>query len=133
MPKRGNAEPLGYSITKQGYRMLTMRYDHPLAAANGTVLEHRKVLYDEIGAGPHPCHWGCCKQLAWPEIFVDHLDDDGLNNDPPNLVVSCFSDNIHRTRYEASLGRVCELCGDVFYAKGMCRRHYNQSRPRRRR
>lgn len=82
-------------LTKDGYRML--RYQrHPLAR-HGELMEHRKILYDKIGPGPHECHWnsvrGCGKvNLEWGGhggIHADHLDDDRINNSPENLVPSC--------------------------------------------
>jgi hypothetical protein len=71
-----------------------------MAWKNGEVLEHRRVLYDAIGPGPHECHWsgisGCGKVLEWGGtggIQADHLDGDKLNNDPTNLVPSCLGCN----------------------------------------
>lgn len=67
---------------------------HPLAGKNGRAYEHRVVLYDKIGDGPHPCHW-CATTLQWTAkgesdcLTVDHLDNRGDNNDPLNLVPSC--------------------------------------------
>ena len=37
---------------------------HPLAHANGRAYEHRVVLYDLIGQGPHACHW-CGVMVNW--------------------------------------------------------------------
>jgi len=68
---------------------------HPLADANGDVYMHRKVLYDAIGPGPHPCHW--CGQLAsWgrtiggtAELFAVQLDGNYLNVDITNIAPAC--------------------------------------------
>lgn len=82
-----------------GYRLLTGQYDHALSYENGVVSEHRKILYDSIGEGPHLCHWGCGKLLAWAGrdgIFVDHIDGDPSNNDLENLVPSCHQCNVRR-------------------------------------
>jgi len=76
---------------------------HPLANKNGTVLEHRMLLFAKIGAGPHPCHW-CGKPVRWTEgahtarwaLIVDHVDNDGRNNQPSNLVPSCHRCNVNR-------------------------------------
>jgi hypothetical protein len=82
-----------------GYRVLHLT-DHPLANAQGRTLEHRAVLYDAIGEGPHPCHW-CGTPLPWRgpahrRICVDHLDDSTTNNDRSNLVPSCLDCNTKR-------------------------------------
>src|SRR5690242_14904452 len=45
------------------YRTVTAK-GHPLASKNGTVYEHRKVLFDTIGPGPHACHW-CDTTVQW--------------------------------------------------------------------
>lgn len=85
-----DAEADGWYLNRAGYCYLTGQQEHPLAI-RGAVAEHRKVLYDKIGPGPHPCHW-CRKMLYWgghDGICVDHLDDDKSNNDPENLVPSC--------------------------------------------
>lgn len=92
------AKPRRY---KQSYRP-----DHPLAMKNGHVWEHRMVLFDVIGWGPHPCHW-CSAPLKWGgkgtgSIYVDHLDGDGANNDPSNLVPSCNGCNAGRGMQERS-------------------------------
>lgn len=74
---------------------------HPLAMANGRAYEHRVVLYDKIGAGPHACHW-CGTEVEWvgkgqpKELQPDHLNDDGGDNRPENLVPSCRSCNTAR-------------------------------------
>jgi hypothetical protein len=74
-----------------------------LALKNGSVLEHRAVLYDKIGPGPHPCY-RCGKNLLWfvadpvkadPRLIqADHLDDDRSNNDPSNLEPCCHACNV---------------------------------------
>ena len=68
---------------------------------NGKVWEHRAVLFDAIGYGPHPCHW-CQHPVDWqaehrPDaLHVDHLDGVGDNNDLANLVPSCPTCNTNR-------------------------------------
>lgn len=74
---------------------------HPLAMANGRAYEHRVVLYDAIGAGPHACHW-CGDMVEWVgkcqphELQPDHLNDDGADNRPENLVPACRTCNTTR-------------------------------------
>lgn len=91
-------------LAADGYIKLTGEKvkDHPLLNAAGQIGEHRFVLYEKIGPGPHPCHW-CGKLLDWTKgqnwregIQSDHLDDNKTNNDPSNLVPSCFLCNWHR-------------------------------------
>jgi hypothetical protein len=84
----------GFYISKNGYKILTGQWQHPLAL-DGEVSEHRQLLYDLVGPGPHPCHW-CGRLLEWPDIKCDHLDGDLLNNDPKNLVVSSNNCNLRR-------------------------------------
>jgi len=92
-------------IIFQGYRVLTAQYGHPLAGSNGQLREHRKVLFDAIGVGPHECHWNqwsACGQLSleWDTgtLCADHLNEDKLDNRPENLVPSCCICNLNRTR-----------------------------------
>lgn len=64
--------------------------------------EHRAVLYDAIGPGPHSCHW-CGKTIYWDaaaaeRINTDHLDWNRLNNDAANLVPACLDCNTKRRR-----------------------------------
>lgn len=71
---------------------------HPLAGVDGRAYEHRVVLYDAIGPGPHPCHW-CSTPVEWlpkgsdGELQPDHLNNDGGDNRLENLVPSCRSCN----------------------------------------
>lgn len=93
------------SRTPKGYRMLK-EVGHPLASRSGLLLLHRKLLYDRIGPGWHPCHW-CGEPVEWRAgrlakgaLVVDHVDHDKLNNSPENLVPSCNPCNCHRVRGE---------------------------------
>lgn len=63
--------------------------DHPLAqVSNGWVFQHRAVAYEKYGPGPHPCHW-CGAVHEWPDLVVDHLNEQKADNRPENLVVAC--------------------------------------------
>lgn len=85
----------GGFVDFHGYRVIRAP-GHPLARKRGDVLEHRKVLFDDIGPGEHPCHW-CGTEVSWSESYpaslrglvVDHLDGDRVNNVRENLVPSC--------------------------------------------
>lgn len=97
-PERERGEfGCGY-VNGDGYRVIHAP-GHPLAGAQGKALEHRVVLYEQIGPGSHPCHW-CGRSLPWKGgakgIQVDHLDGDRLNNDAANLVVACLDCNTKR-------------------------------------
>lgn len=97
--KRGRPriEPGKGGCNVLGYKLIYVK-GHPLAMSLGRIYEHRYVLYEAIGEGPHPCHW-CGTLLDWGrELHVDHLDDDRLNNDLGNLVVSCRQCNRDRQR-----------------------------------
>lgn len=83
------------------------RPDHPLAGTNGYVAEHRAVLYEKIGPGQHSCHW-CGITVAWTTRLVgtghrgmlvaDHVNTNGLDNRPENLVPACQGCNATRAR-----------------------------------
>jgi hypothetical protein len=94
--KRGHGTAYGAVYTKpNGYTVRKMP-DHPLAApSSGLVYEHRRVMYDLLGPGPHPCHW-CGVMLDWPDAECDHLDTARSNNVPSNLVFSCHDCNTRR-------------------------------------
>lgn len=85
------------------YVSVTVGPDHPLAPPSRPwIYEHRKVLYEAIGPGPHPCHW-CGAMVNWMDpieskIEVDHLNQVRDDNRPENLVASCKSCNAARTR-----------------------------------
>lgn len=77
---------------------------HPLADARGKIKTHRLVLFEKIGPGEHPCHW-CGEIVSWTKegpvrgaLIVDHINNDGFDNSPENLVPSCSGCNTRRTR-----------------------------------
>ena len=91
------------NVTVSLGRRYRYRYlpSHPLADKSGRVYEHRAVLFDEIGPGPHPCHW-CGVDVDWlpkatpGELQPDHLNNDGADNRTENLVPSCRDCNTTR-------------------------------------
>lgn len=91
-------------VNAEGYRVLNQP-DHPLAVAQGKVLEHRAVLFAALGPGPQQCHW-CTKPLTWQgrpseRVCVDHLNWNRLDNTPGNLVASCLACNTQRQEVSA--------------------------------
>lgn len=95
--------PNGSGWISHGYRVLPAA-GHPLSSKDDRVFEHRMVLFDKIGPGGHPCHW-CGVMVRWLNgdgagaqgaLIADHVDTDTLNNDPANLVPSCWKCNVGR-------------------------------------
>lgn len=97
--KVATASSVSVSLGRR-YRYLSAP-NHPLAGANGRVYEHRAVLFDDIGYGPHECHW-CGTEVDWlpkgdpRELQPDHLNNDGADNRLDNLVPACRSCNTKR-------------------------------------
>jgi hypothetical protein len=68
---------------------------HPLANRN-RVYEHRMVLFDAIGFGPHVCRY-CGTHVNWRAgLQVDHVDANRRNNDISNLRQCCAPCNIRK-------------------------------------
>lgn len=98
LARRGTFDPAprtGRHTNAAGYELIKTS-GHPVAQKNGWAYEHRVVLFDAIGDGPHPCHW-CGKMLRWDArhrrdadyLIVDHLDNDPANNERANLAPAC--------------------------------------------
>lgn len=82
-----------------GYVQAPIYPDHPLYAGSPNIMQHRLVLFDKIGYGPHQCHW-CQEHINWGNgLEVDHLDWDRQNNDPDNLVAACSPCNKRRKKW----------------------------------
>lgn len=85
----------GRSRHSEGYLLVKIN-GHVLANSSGYVAEHRLVLWDKLGGADARCYW-CGMTVRWSRrwplhrdaLVVDHLDGDGFNNDPSNLVPSC--------------------------------------------
>lgn len=91
------------SYTTAGY-VKTYDRDHPIAPPDGVIKVHRKVLYNAIGPGEHPCFW-CGIAVSWDisspkpgALEVDHLNGVKHDNRRENLVPSCKRCNIRRAR-----------------------------------
>jgi hypothetical protein len=76
------------------YRVLRVP-GHPLARKTGEVYHHRLIAYSSSGGICNPCHW-CGAPLDWTHAVVDHLNEDGEDNMPINLVVACNRCNLLR-------------------------------------
>jgi len=97
-----NKVATGSSTYVRKYRT-TQDPGHPLAPPSGRIYVHRRVLFEKIGPGAHACHWGCGRVVRWMTgraddmLIADHVDGQGDNNDPENLVPSCLTCNTNRT------------------------------------
>jgi hypothetical protein len=81
-----------HSYRQESGYVLISNPEHPLSGSGGYVAEHRMVMYDLQGEGPHPCFW-CGKSLTWKRINIDHLNEVKDDNRPENLVISCHRCN----------------------------------------
>lgn len=85
------------------YRMVNVGTSHPLAGVSGVIPEHRLLVFDAIGQGPHPCRW-CGGEVDWlpgqhtgdGALVVDHINGDPKDNRIENLAASCHTCNSAR-------------------------------------
>lgn len=54
----------GRVFRKDNGYMVVYDPGHPMAGPQGSLLEHRAVLFDRIGLGPHRCYW-CEEPVNW--------------------------------------------------------------------
>lgn len=98
--KGGKKRSGATALNASGYEIV-YEPEHPLAMVSGQVLVHRKVLWEKLGPGSHPCDI-CGVSLEWTHddqrvrLAVDHIDNDILNNDPANLRATCQPCNVRR-------------------------------------
>lgn len=92
------------SQRKSGYITLTSP-GHPLSHANGSVFEHRLVMWEVCHGECGECYW-CNAALTWPNAVVDHLNERKNDNRPENLVFSCNTCNVLRGSILGFLHRV---------------------------
>lgn len=105
--KTGSFEGPSYKrryLSTSGYVLIAGRADHPIAPKSGVLYEHRMVLYDALGEGPHACHW-CGVVVDWRKkgrgkLVVDHLDGNKEHNSLSNLVASCHRCNSTRGLFQ---------------------------------
>lgn len=104
-----HANRSGVTISHGRRYRTAYRPGHPVADRSGKVYVHRVVLYDNIGPGPHPCHW-CGTAVDWlPKndprcLEADHVNHIGDDNQPENVVPACRRCNVARAmarRHEA--------------------------------
>lgn len=110
---------------------------HPLVVNSPYIPEHRTLLFDAIGWGPHPCHY-CARPVVWKpgegeeRLITDHKNRDTHDNSEGNLVPSCslcstlnrsvtvLDGEPHRVRADGArrrgVERTCEGCGETFVA-----------------
>lgn len=101
-----DTERKGYTLTSHGYISVYDK-EHPLSF-KGRVYEHRKILFDKIGWGPHPCYW-CGAKVDWKpgektskgSLVVDHLNGNKKDNSAGNLIPSCHRCNSMRGLFQS--------------------------------
>ena len=90
-----------------GYILSYRNVDHPVATRGGYLYEHRRILFDEIGWGPHKCFW-CGRKIDWMpgernkkgSLVVDHFNGNKADNTIKNLLASCHRCNCLRGLFQ---------------------------------
>lgn len=88
------------------------------ASGKGRVYQHRKVFFEEHGDGQFQCHV-CDAPLTWPDLHVDHLDDNPKNNALDNLKPACPTCN--QWRGKAKMARTMRARAKQISAFGEAR------------
>ena len=85
-----------YRVTMpgKGYQRL-YEPNHPLAAKDGVVSEHRMIVFAKYGWELPGCEL-CGKAVDWTTVHIDHKDRDVKNNAPDNLRPLCRVCNTFR-------------------------------------
>lgn len=86
-----------YRVTMpgKGYQRL-YEPQHPLSDNQGTVAEHRMVVFSRYGTVLPDCEI-CGKPTNWESCHIDHKDNDATNNRIENLRPLCSGCNTWRT------------------------------------
>ena len=86
-PKKKKRKTSRTGSVEKGWKRITIGPGHPLVDRRGRAMEHRLILFTQIGSGWHKCHW-CGKPVAWQRswpkskdaLVVDHLNLDRGDN-----------------------------------------------------
>lgn len=111
-PKRSSV-----TLNEFGYRLI-YRKGHPMAKANGYILEHRLMMSEHLG-----------RPLLRTEL-VHHRNGIRHDNRIENLTLCVLapghpSHPAHMTLHKKTT--VCRVCGTPERCKGLCENHYRQS------
>ena len=90
--------------TSDGYVVQLVGKEHPLARADGYVLQHRLRMYEVYGDGPLSCAM-CGAGEAWDTCHVDHINCIRDDNRLTNIRVTCARCNVNRGRDKGIITR----------------------------
>lgn len=147
VPKTEPAPGTNTLLNEQGYVLATPPRDHPLRRGYGMKLQHRFVLFDKIGYGPHWCHWCGCPINWLAGLYTDHVDAVKTNNAPSNLVESCTTCNTRRvhedgcrnghpwtpetTLFSTQGRRMCSICQEAYWKRRNALRRQGRAEAKR--